>query len=64
MDDDRRKQVEKAHFEWAKKMAEEIYPRKPSETELRSLGRVPFFAAVEWADANPPSTDKEERHYR
>ncbi len=36
-----------AHYLWAKRMAESL-ERKPSEIELRGLGRVPFFEAVEW----------------
>lgn len=51
----RKEQIEAAHYEWAKEMAKLIDGPPPTERALRSLGRVPFFYAAEWADKNPVS---------
>lgn len=51
--DDRKKQIKEAHYKWAKEMAKLKSGPEPTETELRSLGRVPFFYAANWADENP-----------
>lgn len=39
------KAAERAHRAWAKKMTLTVMNRPATEQELRSLGRVPYFAA-------------------
>ena len=42
-------EIDAAQYEWAKSVAHLKNGPPPSETELRSLGRVPFHTAAHWA---------------